>query len=76
MGISRNPVGGADRPQSSGLSRSQWKMILIASLGGSLEFYDFIVYGFSPITSRPSFSRTRRRWSACWLLSPCSRSGT
>ncbi|REG48850.1 putative MFS family arabinose efflux permease [Paraburkholderia sp. BL6669N2] len=46
MGISRNPVGGADRRQSSGLSRSQWKMILIASLGGSLEFYDFIVYGF------------------------------
>ena len=28
------------------LSRAQWKMILIASLGGSLEFYDFIVYGF------------------------------
>jgi len=29
-----------------GISRAQWKMILIASLGGSLEFYDFIVYGF------------------------------
>ncbi|BCG05432.1 proline/betaine transporter (plasmid) [Paraburkholderia sp. PGU19] len=31
---------------ASGISRAQWKMILIASLGGSLEFYDFIVYGF------------------------------
>lgn len=30
----------------SGISRTQWKMILMASLGGSLEFYDFIVYGF------------------------------
>jgi MHS family proline/betaine transporter-like MFS transporter len=29
----------------SGLSFAQWKMILIASLGGSLEYYDFIVYG-------------------------------
>lgn len=29
-----------------GLSRSQWKMIVIASLGGALEFYDFIIYGF------------------------------
>jgi MFS family permease len=42
----RNPVGGAAHLQSAGMSRSQWKMILIASLGGSLEFYDFIVYGF------------------------------
>lgn len=46
METTRNPVGGADHQQSAGLSRSQWKMILIASLGGSLEFYDFIVYGF------------------------------
>jgi MFS transporter, MHS family, proline/betaine transporter len=29
-----------------GLTRAQWKMILIASLGGSLEFYDFVIYGF------------------------------
>ncbi|MFL9946762.1 MFS transporter [Paraburkholderia agricolaris] len=29
-----------------GLNRAQWKMILIASLGGSLEFYDFVIYGF------------------------------
>ncbi|RKE35022.1 putative MFS family arabinose efflux permease [Paraburkholderia sp. BL23I1N1] len=46
METTRNPVGGADHPQPPGLTWSQWKMILIASLGGSLEFYDFIVYGF------------------------------
>ncbi|VVD97678.1 MFS transporter [Pandoraea terrigena] len=46
METTRNPAGDISRPQSTGLTRSQWKMILIASLGGSLEFYDFIVYGF------------------------------
>ena len=46
MEISHNPVVALDHPQLPGLSRAQWKMILIASLGGSLEFYDFIVYGF------------------------------
>jgi MFS transporter, MHS family, proline/betaine transporter len=43
------------------LTRAQWKMIILASLGGSLEFYDFIVYGvfaqyfaaaFFPLTDR------------------------
>ncbi len=46
METTRNPVGEIGHPQAAGLTRSQWKMILIASLGGSLEFYDFIVYGF------------------------------
>jgi MFS family permease len=36
----------SDSPGTPGLTFAQWKMILIASLGGSLEFYDFIVYGF------------------------------
>ena len=26
------------------LSRSDWRVILLASLGGALEFYDFVVY--------------------------------
>jgi MFS family permease len=40
-GLSVTPV------QSSAprLSRSQWRLISAASLGGSLEFYDFIIYG-------------------------------
>ncbi|OLL31264.1 MFS transporter [Burkholderia sp. SRS-W-2-2016] len=46
METTHQPAGEPGRPQSAGLTRSQWKMILIASLGGSLEFYDFIVYGF------------------------------
>jgi len=27
------------------LTASQWRMIVLASLGGALEFYDFVVYG-------------------------------
>ena len=30
---------------SQSLNRAQWRMIVLASLGGALEFYDFIVYG-------------------------------
>ena len=31
------------------LNRAQWRTIVLASLGGALEFYDFIVYGiFAP----------------------------
>lgn len=36
---------GSERPQSSGLSRRQWRMVVLAALGGGLEYYDFIVYG-------------------------------
>jgi len=28
----------------SGISRSQWRVIVLSSLGGALEFYDFVVY--------------------------------
>ena len=27
------------------ISRSEWRVIMLASLGGALEFYDFVVYG-------------------------------
>jgi len=46
MDITRNNLIDAENHLPRGLSWPQWKMILIASLGGSLEFYDFIVYGF------------------------------
>jgi MFS transporter, MHS family, proline/betaine transporter len=39
-------AGAASAAGMPGLNRAQWKMILIASLGGSLEFYDFVIYGF------------------------------
>jgi MHS family proline/betaine transporter-like MFS transporter len=35
--------GAADPMQPSG--RLPWRMILLASLGGALEFYDFVVFG-------------------------------
>ena len=47
--------------QHESLRPSPWRMIILASLGGSLEFYDFIVYGvfaqyiaaaFFPLTDR------------------------
>lgn len=31
--------------KTASLNRAQWRMIVLASLGGALEFYDFIVYG-------------------------------
>lgn len=30
---------------ASGLTRRQWRMTVLAALGGGLEYYDFIVYG-------------------------------
>ena len=29
-----------------GISRSQWRVIILSSLGGALEFYDFVVYAY------------------------------
>ncbi len=38
------------------LSRQQWRIVWLASLGGSLEFYDFIIYGlFVPYISHQFF---------------------
>jgi MHS family proline/betaine transporter-like MFS transporter len=39
------------------LSASQWRLIILASLGGALEFYDFVVYGvFAQYIGRAFFS--------------------
>ena len=29
---------------SSGIARTQWRVIILSSLGGALEFYDFVIY--------------------------------
>lgn len=36
------PLSGQAAPS---LNKGQWRIIFLASLGGSLEFYDFIIYG-------------------------------
>src|SRR5271166_500257 len=41
---------------AANLSRSQWRVISLASLGGSLEYYDFVIYGiFAQYISRQFF---------------------
>ena len=41
---------------SRSLSRSQWRVVALASLGGSLEFYDFVIYGiFAQYIARQFF---------------------
>ena len=46
-----------DRSSPAGnLSRSQWRVISLASLGGSSEYYDFIIYGiFAQYIARQFF---------------------
>ena len=31
-------------PTTPGIQRSQWRVIILSSLGGALEFYDFVIY--------------------------------
>src|SRR6476620_10991287 len=41
---------------NSGMSRGAWRMILLASLGGTLEYYDFVIFGiFAPQIGRAVF---------------------
>jgi MFS transporter, MHS family, proline/betaine transporter len=40
----------------NGMSRGAWRMILLASLGGTLEYYDFVIFGiFAPQIGRAVF---------------------
>ncbi|PYR18024.1 MAG: MFS transporter, partial [Acidobacteria bacterium] len=32
-------------PDSKRISAAGWRIVLLASLGGSLEFYDFVIFG-------------------------------
>src|SRR4051794_4370516 len=31
-------------PAQGGIPRAQWRVIILSSLGGALEFYDFVIY--------------------------------
>ncbi len=43
------PQGGGRAGTAPRLTGAQWRTIVLASLGGALEFYDFIIYGvFAP----------------------------
>src|SRR3954451_18997916 len=49
----------AARPTAAHLSPSQWRVISLASLGGSLEYYDFIIYGiFAQYIAKQFFPAT------------------
>jgi len=49
-------AGTAHGPGAPRLSAGQWRVIALASLGGSLEFYDFIIYGiFAQYIARQFF---------------------
>ena len=37
-------TGEAASAAQSGIQRSQWRVIILSSLGGALEFYDFVIY--------------------------------
>lgn len=36
---------GRDRPAPDRLSGAGWRIVILASLGGTLEFYDFVIFG-------------------------------
>src|SRR5215510_4477541 len=41
---------------TTAMSRGAWRMILLASLGGTLEYYDFVIFGiFAPQIGRAVF---------------------
>src|ERR1700733_6860306 len=40
--MDRAPITTTTQP--AGVQRSQWRVIILSSLGGALEFYDFVIY--------------------------------
>jgi len=40
--MDRAPITTTTQP--AGIQRSQWRVIILSSLGGALEFYDFVIY--------------------------------
>ena len=55
--------GAADPTQPSG--RLPWRMILLASFGGALELYDFVVFGvFASAIGDSRAARPHHQWSA------------
>ncbi len=55
--VAARRAGGA-----GGLDGAQWRTIVLASLGGALEFYDFIIYGiFAPSIAAAFFPGTDAR---------------
>lgn len=55
----RQSMSVADPLPTRRLSRSQWRVIGLASLGGSLEYYDFVIYGiFAQYIARQFFPAT------------------
>src|SRR3712207_6405366 len=44
-GGSMSSVMKTDAAEKADLTRQQWRMTVLAALGGGLEYYDFIVYG-------------------------------
>ena len=52
------------------MTRAQWKTVILASLGGSLEFYDFIIYGvFAQYIAAAFFPATDRLVSLILVFS-------
>lgn len=52
------------------MSAAQWKTVILASLGGSLEFYDFIIYGvFAQYIAAAFFPTTNRLVSLILVFS-------